>query len=594
MTLDQTIVIAALAAALALFMWGRVRFDIVAVGALCALVALGVIDGDQSFAGFGHPAVATVAAVLIITKGLENSGAVDRIARLLGGLTAGPTRRIAAFTGLTAAFSGFMNNIGACALFMPVALQTAAKTQSPPSRLLMPISFASLLGGLVTLIGTPPNVIIAGFRGDATGEAFGMFDFTPVGLTVALAGLAYIIFIGWRLLPEREQPKQAAAQLFQIDDYIAEAAVRPGGLLDAGSVNDLEALSHGEVAVVALLRKGEKHLAPSGVESLFAGDVLVLEGPSQSIQRVAEDAEMDLIGPSGLTIDALSSDDVGLIEAVVAPNSPMLNRTPRRLRLHQRYGVNLLAVARRGRSIADRIGSTRFEVGDVLLLQGEKAQAAETIAALGLLPLANRSEPQERHGHLGGSLLSFGVAVLLTAFSLLPVQIAFLGAVLGMLYAGSVTVRDLYETIDWPIIVLLGAMIPVGEALQTTGATALIAAPLIGLAEHAPIALILALLMIATMLLSDVMNNAATAVVAAPIAIAVAGGLGLSIDPFLMAIAIGASSTYLTPIGHQSNLLVMGPGGYRFSDYWRMGLALDILIVIVAVPAILFVWPPGG
>ncbi|MEM6490908.1 MAG: SLC13 family permease, partial [Pseudomonadota bacterium] len=417
-------------------------------------------------------------------------------------------------------------------------------------------------------------------------------DFTPVGVVVAMAGLAYSILLGRHLLPVREAPKADVAELVQIDDYIAEAAVRPGGVMDAAAVNDLEAISLGEVALVALVRKGETMLAPAGVESLFAGDVLVLEGPRQSIQRLADAGDLDIAGPSGFTMDSLASEDVALIEAVVAPNSPMVNRTPRRLRLHQRYGMNLLAVARRGRPLGESIGATRFEVGDVLLLQGDRIGAPETLAALGLLPLAKQPENQERYGHLGGSLLAFGAAIAVTAAGLLPAHIAFIGAVLGLLLAGSVSIRDVYENVDWPIIILLAAMIPVGQALQSTGATDLLAAPLIGLAAVAPVALVIAALMLLAMLLSDVVNNAATAVVMAPIAIAVADGLGLSIDPFLMAIAIGASCTFLTPIGHQSNLLVMGPGGYRFSDYWRMGLALDLIIIAVATPMILMVWPP--
>ena len=592
MTPEQIIALSGIAAAFALFLWGRVRYDIAAMGVLFAMTALGVVGVDDAFSGFGHPAVATVAAVLIITNGLERSGAVDRIARMLAKRAGGALRQVFAFTGLTAFFSAFMNNIGACALFMPIAVQAAERNGDPPSRLLMPISFASLLGGLVTLIGTPPNIIVAGFRGDAAGEPFGMFAFTPVGIVVAIVGLFYIILIGRRLLPMRESAKADAADLFQIDDYIAEASVRPGGAMDAAAVNDLEAISLGEVALVALIRKGETMLAPAGVESLFAGDVLVLEGPRQSIQRLAEDGDLDIAGPSGFTMGELASEDVALMEAVVAPNSPMVNRTPRRLRLHQRYGVNLLAVARRGRPIGESIGSTRFEVGDVLLLQGERAAAAETLAALGLLPLAKQPESQERYGHLGGSLFAFGAAILVTGLGLLPAHIAFLGAVLGLLVAGSVSIRDVYDSVDWPIIILLGAMIPVGQALQSTGATDLLAAPLIGLAAKAPVGVIIAALMLLAMLLSDVVNNAATAVVTAPIAIAVANGLGLSIDPFLMAIAIGASCTFLTPIGHQSNLLVMGPGGYKFSDYWRMGLALDLIIVAVATPMILLVWPP--
>lgn len=578
---------------LVLFAWGRLRFDIVAIGALLSAVLAGVVPADQAFAGFGHPAVITVAAVLILSRALHTSGIVDAIVRLLKPLNPRPRLLVLSITGLAAACSAFMNNVGALALFLPITLQSAEASKRPASQLLMPLSFGTLLGGLTTLIGTPPNIIIASIRQAEVGQGFAMFDFAPVGLGIAVVGILFVSLLGWRLLPARERAPadQESTARFHIEDYITEVRLPEDSPLVGRRLVDLETLGQGDVAVVALIRRKDRMLAPSSYLRLLGGDILIIEADAAALQAVVEEARLDTIGAAQISIENLHSDRVTVAEAVIAPGSPMEGRTARSLRLHTQYGVNLLGVARQGAPITERLGRVRLRTGDVLLLQGERAAMPETLAALGCLPLAAREIPLGRRSSSPAVPLVFAVAIALVASGLLAPQIAFVGAVAVLVASRQINLRELYDSVDWPVIVLLGALIPVGAALETTGAARAFIQPLLAIENHVPLWTVLMLVMVATMLLSDVMNNAATAVIMAPIGIGVANGLGVSVDPFLMAVAVGASSTFLTPIGHQSNLLVMGPGGYRFGDYWRMGLPLDILIVAVAVPLILVVWP---
>jgi len=332
-------------------------------------------------------------------------------------------------------------------------------------------------------------------------------------------------------------------------------------------------------------------LAPSSFLRLRAGDILIVEADTAALQRVVQEAKLDSVGAAELSTDQLRSDRVGLFEVVIAPGSRMEGRTARSLRLHTRFGANLLAMARQGEPLTERLGRVRLAAGDVLLLQGERESMPETLSALGCLPLAAREISFGRRAPSIVAPAVFAVAILLLVLGVLPPHIAFVGAVAVLAAIREINMRDLYEAVDWPIVILLGALIPIGMALETTGGTAVISAEILSLGSRAPTWLVIMLLMITTMLLSDIMNNAATAVIMAPIGVAIAHGLDVGIDPFLMAVAIGASSTFLTPIGHQSNLLVMGPGGYRFGDYWRMGLPLDLIIVAVSVPMILLVWP---
>lgn len=588
--LQQIIVFTVLALALTLFIWGRWRYDIVALLALLAVTVTGIIPGDQAFAGFGHPAVITVAAVLVVSRGLRNSGVVDMLAKPLLRVSERPSAQVGALSSLVASLSAFMNNVGALALLLPVAIRMARKNGRSPSLLLMPLAFGSLLGGLITLIGTPPNIIIATFRAEAGADPFRMFDFAPVGLGVAVAGLLFVTLIGWRLVPQR---KGAASreELFEIGDYVTEVVVPADSDLVGKRLRDLGSVSDAEIIVIALLR-GERRLNnPSSFERLRAEDVLVVEADSEDLRELVDAAGLKLSGSRKLGEDALDSGS--LMEAVVMADSPIINQTARSLNLRWRYGVNLLGVARMGSRIHRRLRDIRFQTGDVLLLQGPAETFTATLSTLGCLPLAGRglSLGQPRRVQLG--LAIFGTALLLAAFGLLPIQVTFIGAAVAMMLTKIISLHEAYESIDWSIIVLLGAMIPVGQALEISGGANLIARGTLAASGQMPPVVSLIIILVATMFLSDLVNNAAAAVLMAPIAISVASGLGASADPFLMAVAIGASCAFLTPIGHQSNTLVMGPGGYQFGDYWRMGLLLEVVIVVVSIPLIMLFWPLG-
>ncbi|MGB1546963.1 MAG: SLC13 family permease [Alphaproteobacteria bacterium] len=591
MTVDQAALFAILVAALAFFIWGRWRYDVVAIGVLMVAVLAGVVPAASAFSGFGHPAVITVAAVLIITRALHHSAIPDMLANSIRRFGDNTTLQIAALTGTVALFSSVMNNVGALALMMPVALHLANKAGRSTSVVLMPLSFGSLLGGLMTMIGTPPNIIIANYRTSISGAPFGMFDFSPVGVGIAIVGVIYIAVLGWRFLPQRKGGVQDDTVFEQIEDYITEARLGPDSQYVGATLQELEILGQEDVAIVGLIRGERKFLAPSSFIRLQKGDILILEADPEALRTLVDQANLELIGSEGLSAETIRSDDVRLTEAVVPPGSAMESQTSRSLRLHARFGVNMLGVARHGVPVKERLGRIRFQAGDVLLLQGDKVALSEAMTELGCLPLARRDL---RLGKRRRTLLPIGIfagAIALTSFGILPADVSFTGAVLIMVACDLLSLRELYESIEWPIIILLGAMIPVGEALRHTGADGLIGGGIVGLAEFLSPEMILVLLLVVTMLLTDVINNAATALLMAPIAVSVALGLGVNTDPFLMAVAVGSSSTFLTPIGHQSNTLVMGPGGYKFGDYWRMGLPLDVLIIAVSVPLILYFWP---
>ncbi len=591
MMADHLIVFAVLASAMVLFVWGRWRYDVVAFTALVVAVLAGVVPVAGAFSGFGHPAVITVVSVLVISRALQKSGVIDYVADRLMATAGNDLLHIGALTVLAAVLSAFMNNVGALALLMPVALQTARKSDISPARLLMPLSFASILGGLMTLIGTPPNIIVATYRHDVAGAPFAMFDFSPVGVIVAVAGVAFVVLVGWRLIPHERRGRPAPEDAFEVGDYVTEARITEGSKLIGKSVRQLEILADDEVAVIGLVRDERRFLGNMRQARLRSGDVVTIQADPVELQKVIGAGGLELVGEERLDPEALRSDEVGVAEAVVMPGSRIEGLTARMLHLRRQFGVNLLAVARQGKAFKRRLHHVRFRPGDVLLLQGDVDTLAETVATLGCLPLAQRGLHLGKRPEAFVPLLAFGVALGLTAAGVLPVHVAFAAAVAVLVVVEVVSAREVYESIDWPVIVLLGAMIPLGRALETTGGTDLIATAILGAAGNVNPMVVTALLLIVTMTLSDVMNNAATAVVMAPIAASLAGQLGVNADPFLMTVAVGASCAFLTPIGHQNNVLVMGPGGYRFGDYWRMGLPLEILIVVIAVPTISWVWP---
>ncbi len=590
MTVDQAVLFAILLALFVLLVWGRWRYDVVAFASLMTAVAAGLVPAETAFDGFAHPATITVAAVLVLSRVLSGTGAIDRLTQLVRPAMGNTTSHIGALSGLAAAMSAVMNNVGALGILMPMAIETARKAARSPSLVLMPLSFGSMLGGLITLIGTPPNIIVASYRGQLNGTPFSMFDYTPVGLAIALAGIAFITLVGWRLVPQRASVR-AKGELFDIENYVTEVTVPEGNPHIGKTLREIDELTADIDAVIMDQIRGERAYPPATRKQLRAGDILKIEASPDEIDKLVSKLELEIgseasgVGPREMPEDAT------LMEAVVAPGSRLDGRLVGSLQLFARRGITLLGVSRQGQPFHGRLRSFRIQPGDVLLLHGEAEQLADLVPAYGCLPLAERELHFGKRGKGPAVIAIFAAAIAAASFGLVPIHIAFGMAIVLLVVSDLLSVRELYDGIDWSVIVLLGALIPVGGALQSTGATALIADGVLTLTAGLPAAAVLVIVMVVTMTLSDILNNAATAVVMAPIAATIANRLEVSADPFLMAVAVAASCAFLTPIGHQNNALIMGPGGYRFGDYWRMGLPLEILVIAVAVPVILLVWP---
>lgn len=588
MTQDQIAIVALLAAALALFVWNRIRFDLVAVGALLAAVLLGLVKAEDAFAGFGNPAVVTVAAVLVIGRALALSGAVDRMVAALARVADSRFAQMAVLCGFGALISAFMNNVGALALVLPVAIQGSRSAGYSPSAILMPLSFATLLGGTITLIGTPPNLLISAFREKAVGEPFHLFDFAPVGLALTVAGLAYMLLLGWRLIPSSRRGRRAEEESFEISRYATEVEVTPKSRMAGRSVMAFEETQKGRIVVLGIVRGQRRVAGLIRLEHLAPGDLLMVQADTQALEQALGEGDIVLAAERPPEAGGLGS--LVTAEAVVPMNAWIRGSSPAALDLRRRHGVNLLAVSRHGHPVKQRLRDIAIEAGDVLLLQGDADTLPDTLQALGCLPLAQRRLTL-RSRNLWLPLALFVAAIAATATGAVDATIAFTLAVMGMLAVRSIPLRDLYTSIDWPVVVLLGAMIPVGGALETTGTAQLLADGIAALAQDLPPHLVLAVVLAATMAVTPMLNNAATVVIMAPIVIGIAQQLGLSPDPFLIAVAIGASCDFLTPFGHQNNTLIMGPGGYEVSDFWRVGLPLDAVIITVSVLLIPIVWP---
>ncbi len=588
--MEKNIVFITLGVSLILFVWGKIRYDLVSLLALLFLVVWGIIPAHEAFSGFGHPAVITVAAVLIISQALQNSGLVDMIAHALEKIGKNLILQLMVFCSVVAFASSFMNNIGALAIMMPVAIHLARKNGYPPSYVLMPIAFASLLGGMTTLIGTPPNIIVATFRADISGEPFGIFDFTPVGFFAVIIGILFISLIGWRLLPTRK-PQSSAEDLFNIQNYLTEVEITKESRLQGTRIADIRQVTKTDLLILSLVRNKTPLYAPSPELELMVGDILLLEAETNDLKKFIDKTNVTLVGRGKFHERVRGSDDILIQEAIVQENSPLIGETAASLKMRSRYGINLLAIARRDKQLRQRIDHIRFKAGDVLLLQGRSLNIHDAITSMHCLPLAQRGLTIGEPRRTIFALSVFAIAIILVIADLLPVQIAFSLAAIIMVMSRILHLNDLYTSIDWSVIVLLGAMIPVGVAFETSGGANLITHQIVELGSHFPIWALLVLIMTVTILISSLINNAATVVLMAPIGINIARELNVSADPFLMTVAIGASCAFLTPIGHQSNTLVLGPGGYKFSDYWRMGLPLEIIIIAICIPLILIFWP---
>lgn len=643
MTTDQALIFAILGITIALFLWGRWRHDVVAVAALLACVMAGLTPSEEAFSGFGNPAVITVAAVLILSFGLQTTGAVEAMAQRVLPKQGPPILLLGALVLLGALLSAFMNNVGAMALLMPIAMQLAAKQDIPPGKVLMPLAFGTILGGMTTLIGTPPNLIVANFRAGISDSGFSMFDFAPVGVVVAFIGILFAVSASRWLVPGRTRADESS---FDTGTYLTEVHIDAESKAVGKTLGDVEKrLDEVDAQIVGLVRNDFRVTAPYPGRQLQAGDILVIEAEPEGLgatltrlglkleeavpteapepEENAENEEASDVaaaqdqdqepearkGSLASISKALTPDrdteeekteadekkshhsDIVLQELVAQPGAPLIGRSASDLQIRTRYSINLLAISRKGHRSISRLRWTELQPGDVLLMQGLPEAIAGFAAEHHCIPLAQRSIviPDGRKAYTAvGIMLG---AVLLAAFGVLPAAVAFVAGVLGYMLTKVMPLRRVYEAVDWPIVVLLGALFPLAAAMADTGAADLLAQTILQHIAQGHAVLALGLVLVITMTLSDFMNNAATAAVMCPIALGVSTQLEANPDSFLMAVAIGASCAFLTPIGHQNNTLILGPGGFKFGDYWKLGLPLEILVVAISIPMLLWVWP---
>lgn len=677
MTFDQIGILVIIAVTIVLFVWGRWRHDMVALASLLACVFTGLIAPEKAFSGFGHPAVVTVACVLILSRGLQSTGAMDALAQKAVPKRGGVTFAIASLTALGAGMSGFMNNVGAMALLMPVATDLADRYKLPPGKVLMPLSFGTILGGMTTLIGTPPNLIVSGFRANVGAGSYGMFDFTPVGLVVALVGVLFVALIGWRLVPARTQ---AGANTFETGTYLTEALVEEKSAAIGKSLAELVKMIGDEDAqVIGLVHNNARVSTAMPGLRVRAGDLLVIESEPESLSAVlsslgltlaaetekgdkekegkdksakdsseseakggqesgdhsadrtsdkppvreqtSSDARREIVDPSAVPPELSRADEaakdadeeasakreeerkeaeekhardraeVVLREMVVLPDSYLIGRTAENLRLAGRYEISLLALSHKGRRSVKRLRSTPLTGGDALLMMGTEEDLSQFANEQRCVPLAQRdiTIPNKKKAYV--ALIAMALAVAGAAFGLLPAAISFATCVLAYMALKVVPLRNVYESVDGSVIVLLGALIAVAQVMESTGAADVVAKSMLDTVAQGNPVVALVLILVVTMTLSDFMNNAATAAVMCAIALSAAGQLDVNPDSFLMAVAVGASCAFLTPVGHQNNTLILGPGGFRFGDYWPMGLPMELLVIAVSVPMLLWVWP---
>ncbi len=595
MTFDQIVLFAIMGGVLTMLVWGRIRYDVVAFGALALAVIIGVVDKDKAFEGFGHPAVIIIALVLIVSRALTQSGAVDMLTSRVISSSRGITAHISIIGLVGAGLSGFINNVAALALLMPVDMQAADKAKRPRATTLMPLSFATILGGMVTLIGTPTNIVVAQFRGNATfngedmGAAYSMFDFAPVGLACAIAGLVFIATVGWRLTPVDAARSASAKGLENLEGFVMEVQVPEDSPAIGQKVRDLyPKADENDVYILGIIRRGERMPGSGRGIEVKKGDILVLEATPTALESFAN--ELKLSYSTSSTHTGVLTGTLAMTECVVASGARIDGRSAHDVRLLYRQQTMLLGIARAGRQTRERIRRMPLKPGDVLLLMGPKDTLPGVIDWLGCLPLAGRDLPVTQRQKAGVSIVIFAAAIIASSlgYVYLPAALAACVALYALLRI--ITLNQIYEAVEWPVIVLLASLIPIGAAIESSGGTQLIANGIVSLTGGWPTWGILLLLMVVTMTLSDVLNNVATVLVAAPVAISIAEKIDANPDAMLMGVAVAASCAFLTPIGHKNNTIIMGPGGYRFGDYWQMGLPLEIIILAVGMPMIMLVW----
>ena len=590
MTLPQIESFVVVLAMLVLFASGRLRYDLVAATCLVVSLALGIVPAERAFSGFSSPVIVVIASVLVVSRAIAASRVLEVWVGALLGRVNSPSLQIGLLSAAVGYLSAFVKNVGTLGIFMPMAIQAARRAGRPRSDYLMPLAFASLVGGTITKIGTSPNLLISSVRAELGLPAYGLFDFAAVGLPLTTIAVVFLAF-GWRLLPRREGTR-TPEEAFSIEHYATELRVPADSPSVDLTVAQFETLARGDLSVAAILREGSRRYVPAGDWRLYAGDVLVVLGDPTAVEQVVATTGFEVAGAKDLAQnDRAPTDEMEVVEVIVTADSPLVGHTPASLALRERHGVNLFAVRQASRIVAYRLRAHRFTPGDVVLLQGWGRQLAAAVAELQLLPLADR---RLTLGRRTSGLVPIGLlvaALALVATRVASVEVAFFGAAVGTMLFRQLGVKEAYGAVEGPVLVMLACLLPVGEALKETGATAVMAQGLTHVAHLLSGPWAVGLVMLAAMLLTPLLHHAAAVLVLGPVAAAVATNLGLRPDAFLMAVALGCACDFLTPIGHQNNALVMGPGGYRFGDYARLGLPLTLMVLFVGTPLIVARWP---
>lgn len=584
---QQISVVTVLGIGLILFLKDRIRYDVVALSLMLAIILLGVLPANEAFANFGHPAIIIVACMFVISEAFVRSGVVDAIMARIGFLHRHPIIGLSVLVCAVALLSSFINNAGALAIVIPIAVHLAHKSNTPIALFLLPLAFASHLGGFMTLIGTPRNIIISDFREQATGVPFAMFDFLPVGGVIAVLGIVFLVVISWRFIPLRKMNDTASEQS---REYTTEVTISPHSKVAEMTILKFEAATKQTIRVRGIYR-GDEFIRPTSTLGLMVTDHLILQGDIESLTYYTEHFHLTLTGMRARESHVTNEDDQITTEVVVPPYAKLVSQTWDTIPLQERFGINFIGISRRDNTLVSTLAQTRIWPNDILLLHGRRDSVQETIQSLRLLPIADSDVPLGRTLRAVSTLLIIACAILLATLNIIPLGVVFLATCLVLILFNLISLRQAYDSIDQTVLILLAGMITLGEALQQSGAAESIANYILTYGDLIGPTAMLIVILIASMVLSDFMNTTASAVTMAPIAILMAESLSVSVDPYLMAVAIGASCAFLTPIGHESNAMVMKRGGYTFKDFFRVGLPLEILIAAASIPLILNFWP---
>jgi len=602
-TIDVALTLAVTAGALGLFLWNKLRVDVVGIIVMVTLIVLGLVTPREGISGFANEAVITVAAMFILSAGLLRTGAIDILSqwteRMAGG---GEFRLLVVTLALVVPLSAFINNTPVVVVVIPMVLGLSRKLNIAPSRLFMPISFASQMGGTLTLIGTSTNLLVAGLILDLGLERIRLFDITLPALILAAVGITYLLTVGRWLTPAREAQADLISS-YEIRDFLTGLVVGETSPVVGKSLRESNFAARYGLSIIGIERAGQRIPFPRGGTVLAAGDVLIVEGKVAEIARVEEEGGFSIAGTrpdfplserraEGQDRPAADSEGrAGLAELIVPPRSPVVGRSIRQLNFRNRYNLPVLGIQRRGMPHTRRMRDVVLEPGDILLVNGATRELKQVHDSGELALLGTVEVPARRRRKLKYALPILIAVVLLAAFEVMPILVSSLVGVAAMFVTGCLTPDEAYQDIDWMVIILLGSIIPLGIAMQNTGTAQLIASSMLTLTSPLGLFGVLATFYLLTSLLTELISNNAAAVVLTPIAIATGVALGVSPMPFVIAVMFAASNSFMTPIGYQTNTFIYGPGGYRFSDFIRVGTPLNLLLLIVATFVIPIFFP---